>query len=70
MKTTAMHIGMAACLIMLLAVAAANLSAAQVRSGTEDAGYGARSCIPTNVGDRAEDVADCCQGWRTVRQGW
>jgi hypothetical protein len=55
---------------MLLAVAAANLSAAQVRSGTEDAGYAARSCIPTNVGDRAEDLADYCQGWRTVRQGW
>ena len=70
MKTTAMHIGMAACLITLLAMAAANLSVAQVPTRAEGHGYAARSCIPTKVGDRADDLAAYCAGWRALRQGW
>ena len=70
MNATAMHIAVAACLITLLAVAAANLSAAEVRTRAEADSYAARTCIPAKVGDRADDLAAYCEGWRAVRKSW
>jgi hypothetical protein len=70
MKATAMHIALAACLITLLAVAAVSLPVAQIPARAEADSYAARSCIPTNVGDRADDLTAYCQGWRAVRKDW
>jgi len=70
MRTAALH-AVTAGLASLLALTGATFSSAQLRTRAEaDNGYTARSCMPTNARDSADDLAAYCEGWRAVRKGF